>query len=124
MPLAVTWMDLEMIIPSEVSQTEKNKYHMIITYMWNLKNSTDELTYKTENDSETQETNLWLPKGKVERKDKLELWHYHIYTIIYKMHKQQGPTIQHRELYSISSTVMEKNKKEYIFIYIYIHMYV
>ena len=53
MPLAVTWMDLEMIIPSEVSQTEKNKYHMIITYMWNLKNSTDELTYKTENDSET-----------------------------------------------------------------------
>ena len=29
MPFAVTWMDLEMIIPSEVSQTEKDKYHMI-----------------------------------------------------------------------------------------------
>ena len=26
---AETWMDLEIIILSEVSQTEKNKYHMI-----------------------------------------------------------------------------------------------
>ena len=30
MPFAATWMDLEIIILSEVSQTEKNKY---ITYM-------------------------------------------------------------------------------------------
>ena len=29
MPLAATWIDLEMIILSEVSQTEKDKYHMI-----------------------------------------------------------------------------------------------
>ena len=28
MPLAVTWIDLEIIILSEVSQTEKDKYHM------------------------------------------------------------------------------------------------
>ena len=31
-------MDLEIVILSKVSQTEKDKYHMIITYMWNLKN--------------------------------------------------------------------------------------
>ena len=37
MPFAATWMDLEIIILSEVSPTEKDKYHMIITYMWNLK---------------------------------------------------------------------------------------
>ena len=30
MPLAATWMDLEIIILSEVSQTEKDKYHMIV----------------------------------------------------------------------------------------------
>ena len=36
MPLAATQMDLEIIIPSEVSQKEKDKYHDI-TYMWNLK---------------------------------------------------------------------------------------
>ena len=29
MPLAAIWMDLEIIILSEVSQTEKDKYHMI-----------------------------------------------------------------------------------------------
>ena len=28
-PLAATWMDLEIIILSEVSQKEKDKYHMI-----------------------------------------------------------------------------------------------
>jgi len=32
--------------------------------MWNLKNDTDELIYKTEIDSQTVKTNLWLPKGK------------------------------------------------------------
>ena len=29
MPFAATWMDLEIIILSEVSQKEKHKYHMI-----------------------------------------------------------------------------------------------
>ena len=35
MPFAAAWMDLETIILSKVSQTEKDKYD--ITYMWNLK---------------------------------------------------------------------------------------
>ena len=30
MPFAATWMDLEMIILSEVSQTEKDKYCIIL----------------------------------------------------------------------------------------------
>ena len=29
MPFAAIWMDLEIIILSEVSQTEKDKYHMV-----------------------------------------------------------------------------------------------
>ena len=38
----VRWMDLESVIQSEVSQKEKNKYHMlthiyIYIYIWNLK---------------------------------------------------------------------------------------
>ena len=36
-------MDLEIFILSEVSKTEKDKYH--ITYMWNLKNSAKERIY-------------------------------------------------------------------------------
>ena len=30
MPFATTWMDLEIVILSEVSQTQKDKYHMIL----------------------------------------------------------------------------------------------
>ena len=33
MLFAATWMDLDFIIRSEVSQTEKDKYHMISLYM-------------------------------------------------------------------------------------------
>ena len=29
MPFAATWMDLQILILSEVSQTEKDKYHII-----------------------------------------------------------------------------------------------
>ena len=29
MPFAATWMPLEILILSEISQTEKDKYHMI-----------------------------------------------------------------------------------------------
>ena len=31
MPFAATWMDLEIIILSEINQTEKDKYHFILT---------------------------------------------------------------------------------------------
>ena len=31
--------------------------------MWSLKYNTSEPIYKTEADSQTQKTNLWLPKG-------------------------------------------------------------
>ena len=63
MPFAATWMDLEIIMLSEVSQTERQVSYDI-TYMWNLKYDTNEVIYKTETDSQTQKTNLWLPKGK------------------------------------------------------------
>ena len=49
MPLAATWMDLEIIILSEIRQIPYD-----ITYMWNLKKKdTDELIYETEIDAQT-----------------------------------------------------------------------
>ena len=33
MPSAATWLDLEMVILSEMSQTEKGKYHMM-SFLW------------------------------------------------------------------------------------------
>ena len=49
MPIAATRTDLEIIILSEVSQ--RQTYY--ITYMWSLKNDTNELIYKTETGSQT-----------------------------------------------------------------------
>ena len=54
MPFAATCLDIEIIIISEVSQTEKDKYHGV-TDMWNLKKKKkgiNELIYKTEIDSQ------------------------------------------------------------------------
>ena len=49
MPFAATWIQLEIIIQSEISQ--KDKYH--ITYTLNLKYGTNKRIYKVEMDSQT-----------------------------------------------------------------------
>ena len=55
MSFAVTWMDLEIIIIlSEVSQKEKDRYHMIsLTCGIQKKKDTNELICKTEIDPQT-----------------------------------------------------------------------
>ena len=58
MPFSGTWIDMEIIILTEVSQKETYD----ITYMQNLKYDTNEPIYKTETDSQTQTTDLWLPR--------------------------------------------------------------
>ena len=52
MPFAATWMDLEIIILSEVSQTER-QIPYDTTYMWNLKYDTNELIYQTTKQKQT-----------------------------------------------------------------------
>ena len=61
MSFAAVLMDLEIIILSEGSQKEKDKYHVIslVCEIWN--NNTNQI-YKTETDSGIE--NMWLPKGK------------------------------------------------------------
>ena len=38
MPFVATWMDQEIILLSEVSHKDKDKYHDIV-YLWNIKES-------------------------------------------------------------------------------------
>ena len=52
MPFAATWMDLEIMILSKVSQTEKDKYQVIVLICGIWKNDTNEPIYKTEIDSQ------------------------------------------------------------------------
>ena len=77
MPFAASWMYLETVRLSQVSQTQKDKQHLIMAYMWNLKKKkkrgTNEIMYKTEVLSQMQKTNLWLLGNKV-RRAKLGVW--------------------------------------------------
>ena len=58
MPFEVTWLDLEIPILSEVSQTEKDKYHMISLTCGIFKKATNELIYKTKIELQIQKRNL------------------------------------------------------------------
>ena len=69
MPFAQTWIPLEMIVLSEVSQTEKDMPYDI-TYMWNLKNNT---TVQNRNRLTDVENKLVVTKGE-RRWDKLGVW--------------------------------------------------
>ena len=51
-PGAATWMELETLMLSEVSQKEKDKQHMI-SLIWNLIYGTNEPSYR-------KETNPWI----------------------------------------------------------------
>ena len=41
LPFATTWMELEGIILSKISQSEKDRYR-VFTHMWNLRNLTED----------------------------------------------------------------------------------
>ena len=43
----VMWMNLEPVI-----QSEKNKYHILTHYIWNLENCTDESIYRAGRDTD------------------------------------------------------------------------
>ena len=58
-------MDLEGIIISELSQTEKRQILYDFTSMWNLKNKKQTSVYdKKVSDPQIKRTNSWLPVGK------------------------------------------------------------
>ena len=56
-------MDVEITILSEVIQTVKDKHLMISLICGIFKKDTNELTCRTETDSQTLNRNLWIPKG-------------------------------------------------------------
>ena len=90
--------------------------------MWNLKYDTNEPTCRTETDPQTKRTGLWLYGGEgggEESIGNLELTNANSY--IYRMDKQQGPTVSYRKLYSIS---ISHYGKEYDKEYIYTHTHI
>ena len=56
-------MQQEIIILSEVSQNNKDNAYDI-TYVWNLKDDTNEPLYEIETESGIQRTDWWSPRGR------------------------------------------------------------
>ena len=61
-PFVEMWMDPEIVIPSEVSQKEKNKYRTLTHICRIQKNDVHDLICKAEKESQTEGTNIWTPK--------------------------------------------------------------
>ena len=53
MPFAVTWIELDIIMLSELKSDRERQIPYDITYMWNQKYDTNELIYGTETASQT-----------------------------------------------------------------------
>ena len=88
MPFAATWMDLEIIILSEVSQTAKDKY------MWNLKKMIQMNLFTKQKQAHRYRKQIY---GYQRRKGWGRInWEFGIsrYKLLYiKIEKQQGPTV-------------------------------
>ena len=67
-PSAAAWTQPKVTIPSEICQKEKGTHHTMLyvesTY------GRIEPTYKTETDSQTHRTDLWLLRGRGEGEEK------------------------------------------------------
>ena len=91
--LAVTWMDLEIIVLNEVNPTEKDNTIWYHFYVESKKNDTNELIYKTERLTDFK-NKLIVPKGKSWGWDKLDVWDWYIYTTIFKIDNLQFSSVQ------------------------------
>ena len=70
MEFAATWVDLETIVLSEVSQKEKNKCQS--TAQRNL--SMKHFYVNLETDAQIQRTDLWLPRGRRQGREGQRVW--------------------------------------------------
>ena len=99
-PFATTWMDPDIIIHHLVSQWKKNiKWYPF--YVESSKRIQMNLAAEL-----IQTHRLWRQTCGYQRawarvRDGLGVWDCHVYTMLYAMTGQQGPTVEHRELYPI-----------------------
>ena len=74
MPFAATWMDLEIVILSEVSQTQKDKYHKI-SFICGIKYRTQMNLFTKEKQTHRHRKQTYgYQRGKGWGRDKLGVW--------------------------------------------------
>ena len=105
MPFAAIWMDLGIVILSDVGETEKTKY-MILFICIVLKNSTNELIYKQKLRHRCQKQTYGYQRGKG-RRDNVGNRDSHIHSAIYKIdnYKDLLYTTRNSSLYSLKAYI-------------------
>ena len=83
MPFVATWMQLEILIPTERGR----QIPYDITYMWNLKYGANKPIYRTETVSQTWRTDLWLPRGRGREWGGRGVWGQSMKTFTFRMDK-------------------------------------
>ena len=82
------------IMLSEISQTEKDKYHMISLFLWNLKKKTNKATHQNRHRPIDTENKLVVARGK--RGGRTDNIGKGVQTPNCKINKSQGYNAQHR----------------------------
>ena len=91
MPFATAWMDIEIVILSEVNQTEKEKYCMT-SHTCGIKKKWYKWTYLQNRNRLTDLGNeLMVARGIWGKRQ--EVWDQHVHTAIFKVGNIQGPTV-------------------------------
>ena len=89
-------MDLGSVILSEVNQTEKEKYH-ITSLRCGIEKEMIRMNLQNRKRLTDLENELTVAGGR----DSQGGWEGHVHTAVFRMDNQQGPIVQHMELFSM-----------------------
>ena len=104
---AATWMDLEIIILSEISQTKTNIiWNNLGKHKWTYWQNTDP-------------KNILTVTSKVGGEDRLGIWAQHVHTAIFKTENQQGPNVGWELCSTLCNNLMEKELKQNRYTYLH-----
>ena len=96
MPFSATWMDLRIVILSEISETQMEKYHIFLICRIQKEMIQMNLSAKEKQTHPLQEQVYGCQGRRMWRKDSQGVWDQHVHTAMFKKDNQRGCKVQYR----------------------------